>query len=265
MPTRLASFIICLLLTAAAVTPPQRAAADDFRIETKVFVGKDTKDSDEPTAETLTLFRGGQVYDFLTKPNEITVFDKPRHRVILLDPVRKVQTEVKSDRLSAFTDQLKLWAAHQTDPLLKFAAVPRFEQTLDGATGEMVFASQFINYRIAARKADNEAIAREYYEFSNSYAMLNALTNPGSTPPFARMAINEALFKTGSLPEKVQVTVASKQRFGKPTVMRSEHAMHWRLLESDLQKISEADEFLVSFTPLPLESYLRTGQADSKR
>ena len=78
--------------------------------------------------------------------------------------------------------------------------------------------------------------------------------------------MDEALFKTQSIPEKVQVTVASRQRFGgKPTTMRSEHAMHWRLLESDLQKISEADEFLVSFTPLSLESYLRTGESQTKR
>ena len=105
------------------------------------------------------------MYDFLTKPNEITVFDKPRHCVILLDPVRKVQTELKSERLSGFTDQLKLWAVRQTDPLLKFAARLRFEQTLDGTTGEMVFSSQFINYRIATRKADSEAIARDITSF----------------------------------------------------------------------------------------------------
>ncbi len=263
MKTRLIGLLSFSVLSIVAAFIPQRAAADDFRIETKVFTGKD---SDEPTTETLTLFRGGQVFDFLTKPNEITVFDKPRGRVILLDPVRKVRTEVKSERLSAFTDELKLWAVRQTDPLLKFAAAPRFEQTLDGTTGEHVFSSQFITYRVATRKADNEAIAREYYEFSDSYAKLNALTNPGSTPPFARMAIDEALFKTQSIPEKVQVTVASRQRFGgKPTTMRSEHTMHWRLLESDLQKISEADEFLVSFTPVSLEGYLRTGESENKR
>ncbi|HEV3416353.1 MAG TPA: hypothetical protein VG056_06055 [Pirellulales bacterium] len=246
-------------LTFAAVLAivPSWALADDFRIESKIFVGKEAN----PSSETVTLFRGGQIYDFLTKPGETTVFDKPRGRVILLDPVRKVRTEIKSDRLTAFSDELKIWAARQTDPFLKFAADPRFEQSLDAA-GELLFNSQFINYRVTTIKANTEAVAQQYLEFADSYARLNALTNPGSVPPFPRLAINAVLFKTQMIPERVQVTMPARQRFGgKTTTMRSEHSVAWRLLESDLQKINEADDELVTFTQVPLEQYLRTSTA----
>src|SRR5882724_2304530 len=136
------SFVLRLAMwlpMAACLVISGQAAADDFRIESKIFVGKES----EPSSENLTLFRGGQVYDFLTKPSETTVFDKPRGRVILLDPARKVRTEIKADKLLAFSEELKVWAARQSDPFLKFAADPRFEQKLD-TRGELLFTSEFI-------------------------------------------------------------------------------------------------------------------------
>jgi hypothetical protein len=245
-------FLVSWLPLAAAFADPNQAAADDFRIESKVYINKDAV----PSSESLTLFRGGQIYDFLDKPSETTVFNRPRGLVILLDPARKVRTEIRADRLTAFSDELKDWAAKQTDPLLKFAADPRFEQSLDPG-GEKLFNSPFINYRVATIKANTDAVAQQYLEFSDSYARLNALTNPGSVPPFPRLAINAVLFKQQLIPEKVQMTMPARQRFGAKTTMRSEHSVAWRLLESDLGRISEADEQLVTFTPVPLEQYLK--------
>ena len=51
------------------------AMAEDFRVETDVFVGGEK----EPVAQNVTLFSGGLVYDFpLIGPQEITVFDAAR-------------------------------------------------------------------------------------------------------------------------------------------------------------------------------------------
>jgi hypothetical protein len=242
---------------AAGFLVPCEVAADDFRIESKIFVGKEIV----ATSENLTLFRGGQVYDFLTKPSETTVFDKPRGRVILLDPARKVRTEIKSDRLIAFSEELKVWASKQSDPFLKFAADPRFQQRLE-PSGELAFTSPFISYRIGTVKANTDSVAQQYLEFADSYARLNALTNPGSVPPLPRLAINAALFKTEAIPESVQMTMPARQRLGgKTTTLRSEHSIAWRLLESDLQRINDAEESLVTFTPVPLEHYLKTTTA----
>ena len=241
----------------------QRADADDFRIETKVFAGKDA----EPISEDLTLFRGEQVYDFLSRPREVTVFDKPRSRVMLLDLTRRVKTEIRMERIMAFSDELRTWCGKQADPLLRFSAEPAFAQSLDNSSGEIVFTSPFLTYRVATTRAANDDVARQYLEFSDSYARLNAMTNPGSTPPFPRLKIDEALYISRAIPVRVQLTMPPRSRFGgKPTTMRSEHSVSWRLLESDQQKIQEAEEFLVTFTPLTLERYLDSaGSSESKR
>lgn len=255
-----AVFIFAAALAASAV---DRAVADDFRIETKVYAGKET----EPLSEDLTLFRGEQVYDFLNKPREITVFDKPRSRVLLLDPARRVKTEVSMERIMAFSNELRTWCAKQSDPLLKFAAEPSFAQSLDNANGELVFTSPFLTYRITTVKAASEDIARQYLEFSDSYARLNAMTSPGSTPPFPRLKVDEALFLSHGLPSRVQLTISPRSRFsGKPTIVRSEHSVNWRLLEPDQQKIQEAEEFMVTFTQLTLDRYLDVpAPSDTKR
>jgi hypothetical protein len=255
-------FVACVAVFAVASWLTARAAADDFRIATKVFSGTAT----EPIGENVTLFRGSQVYDFLSKPNEITLFDKTRNRVILMDPIRKVKAEVKGERLAAFSVELRGWCERQTDPLLKFAAEPRFDETMDEATGEMVFASPLMTYRIKPMKSDTEVISRQYLEFSDSYARLNSLTNPGSLPPFPRLAVNEALFRSRSIPENVQLTIASRGRLGgRAMTLRSEHTVNWRLLDSDLQKIDEAGEFLVTFTPISLEKYLRIDEHEARK
>jgi hypothetical protein len=255
------SILACVAVASAIAGLTQRAVADDFRIETKIYSGKEA----EPVSQNLTLFRGNEVYDFLDKPTEITVFDPPRGRVILLDPARRVKAEVKLERLAAFSEDLKHWCGRQTDPMLRFAADAKFEQTLDDTTGELVFTSQFLTYRVQTLRADTEAIAEQYRDFSDSYARLNALTNPGSLPPFPRLAVNEALFRSRMIPEKVQLTIPSRSHFGgKPTTMRTEHAVNWRLLQSDLEQIDKAAEYLVTFTPLPLEKYLLANGHEGK-
>src|SRR5882762_2653409 len=111
----------------------RHAVADDFRIQTKVFKSDPTAKKGQPpkqVSETTTIFRAGLVYDFLTVPGqveEITIFDYPRSRFILLDPTRRVKAIVKTDEINAFTQQLQLRARQHKEPFLNFLAEPKFE------------------------------------------------------------------------------------------------------------------------------------------
>src|SRR5262245_1075333 len=112
------------LLFAAIVTHmffATASLAEDFRIETKVFVG----DEEEPVSETTTLFYDQAVYDFLTAPEQIAVFRKAGGgrpgRFILLDPERRIRTELSTDQIAGAMNKLRNWAARQRDPFLKFA------------------------------------------------------------------------------------------------------------------------------------------------
>ena len=48
-------------------------------------------------SQNTTLFEAGYVYDYLSDPDRVAVFDQPHGRFIVLDPVRKVKAEVKTD------------------------------------------------------------------------------------------------------------------------------------------------------------------------
>ncbi len=184
----------------------QTAAGEEFRIESKVFTGKE----EAPTSESLTLFDDGRAYDFLTDPHEIIVFDVAHGRVVLLDPERKLCTELTTDKLNDFVNQIRVRAARQTDPLLKFAAEPKFDESKEDK-GWLKFASPLITYRVHAVKAENSTVAKQYREFSDWSARLNSMLHPGSLPPFPRLAINSALDRAGGqIPDEVHVTIGAK-------------------------------------------------------
>jgi hypothetical protein len=241
---------------AMGATSIQSTVAEEFRIESKVFAGKD----DTSTSESLTLFADQRVYDFLSSPSEITVFDFPRGRIVLLDPNRKLRTEMTTDKLNEFTDQLRTRAARQTDALLKFAANPKFDEGHTDAEWRE-FASPHMTYRVHPAKPDNVDVVRQYRMFSDWSARLNSMIHPGALPPFPRLAVNAALEQAGEIPESVQLTIAAQNRLvGKPTVLRSEHELAMRLLPADRKRIDDAGKDLVTFPEVSLEEYLRPVQ-----
>jgi NAD-dependent SIR2 family protein deacetylase len=85
---RIALALCIVVVTLAGMAAP--LAADDFRIETKVYAGKDK------VSHNTTLFEAGYVYDYLSDPERVAVFDQHHGRFIVLDPVRKVKSEVKT-------------------------------------------------------------------------------------------------------------------------------------------------------------------------
>src|SRR5688572_9223445 len=114
--------VLCaMLVTALLASSSLVSSAEEFRIETKIYVG----DEAAPVSETSTLFLDGVVYDFLKQPPQTAVFRKPTGgkpgRFILLDRSEKIRTELTTDQLVGAMDKLRTWARGQRDPLLKFA------------------------------------------------------------------------------------------------------------------------------------------------
>lgn len=255
--------MICRLFLAvfALLSASTSAWAADFRVETKVFAG----DEKETISENTTLFHGGKIYDFLAKPTEITVYDLPRSRILLLSPSRGVQTELTVQSLQEFSSKLQEWSASQADPLLKFSARPQFEQQLNESSREASFSSQFVTYRVVTETAKSEEIARQYREFCDLSGRLNGLVNPGGLPPFPRLEVNRALEESRKLPEEVHLNIASRRFGGKPLTARSEHRFHWRILEADQERISETAEYLTRLTKVGIQQYVQTGSEHAQR
>lgn len=249
-------FTALCLVASAVIHFTTPAFAEEFRIESKVFAIKGKEES--LTSESLTLFDDGKIYDFLSSPHEITLFDFSRDRIVLMDASRKVRSELSTDKLTTFAEQLRTRAIRQNDPLLQFCVDPKFEESpLSG--GRIKFASPLMTYQIKTQKVENPSVAHQYRQFSDCSARLNTMLHPGGLPPFPRLAINAALAKQeGRVPEQVEVTLAPQNRLtGKPTVLRSEHTLVMKLMASDRKKIDEAGDDLVTFREVPLEDYLR--------
>jgi hypothetical protein len=237
------------LLLLAACLPGKSSRAEDFRIESRVFSGKDTK----PVSQNTTLFRAGIVYDYLSDKS-VAVFDKPRARFLLLDPARRVKTEVKTEDLQRSCDYLQELAGKESNAFVRFVARPAFETKIDDKTGELVMSSPHMTYRISTIKAESDAAAQQYRDFSDWYVRLNAMTI--HDPPFPRLAVNEELCRRGLLATQVQKTVPQQTPLGGRSVsLRSEHHIACKLLQSDLDKLSETESQLGTFKPVSLEEY----------
>ncbi len=139
---------------------------------------------------------------------KLTCSDFPRGRIVLLDWNRKLRTELTTEKLNEFTDQLRNRASRQTDALLKFAANPKFEESHTKGTGS--FSSAHMTYRVHPTTPDNANVVHQYRMFSDWSARLNSMIHPGAMPPFPRLAINAALEQAGEVPETVELTIAAQ-------------------------------------------------------
>ncbi|MEX0679257.1 MAG: hypothetical protein WD063_19430 [Pirellulales bacterium] len=215
--------------------------ADDFRIETKVYNGR----SKRPVSQNVTLFRAGYVYDYLSMPERIAVFDQAHGRFIVLDPVRKLKAEIKSSDVRKLVDSLHDLAAKSSVAALKFAADPEFEVEFT-AQGDLTLSSPHVTYTLKTEPAATPEAAQQYHEFSDWYARFNTMANPGSGPPFPRLVVNAELARRGLVPTEVRRTTRSVSA-------RAEHYVSWRLLDSDHRRIAETANQLATFKEVDFE------------
>lgn len=251
----------CLTALAAFAALATPSGAAEFRIESKVYL------KSQSVAENLTLFQDGRVYDFLIDPVEITVFDEQpgRARFLVLDPARKVSTEIKVTEVTELMDKLRAWAKNAPDPFMNFLADPQFEEQFDASASTLQMNSPWMEYKLTTIEAPNADVVEQYSQFSDWYAKLNTMTSPGRIPPFARMAVNATLKKHKQVPSDVQLTIHLKQE----VKLNSEHKVAWKLLESDRQKIRQVDDYLAKFKKLSFAEYYgaepRTADAGEKK
>ena len=243
-----ASAALALVMLACVAAP--RAAAEEFRIETRVYVDDEPK----PVSETTTLFLDGVVYDFLAEPAQVAVFRKPGGgrlgRFILLDPSHEIRTELSTDQLAGAMGKLRAWAAQQTDPFLKFAANPQFNESYDEQSGRLTLASLTETYEVDTAKTDHPVAQAEYQEFLDWYTRLNTLLSAGP-PPQPRLQLNAALARHNVIPLKVKLT-----RAGEDQSIRAEHEFTWRLSRQDMNRIDNVRESLASYRDVSNDEFL---------
>lgn len=244
-----------MLLLGASVN---MSAAQDFCVQNKVYFGKDS-------VESTTVFSAGTVYDFLSMPQEITMFDAPRNRFVVLDPTRKIKIEIDTEQVNAFTQKLKGAALDRPVPLMLFLANPKFEETYDDASGELVFSSEWMKYKVKTVAAKQPDMAERYYTYSDWQVKLNTLIKPGSPPPFARLLLNASLAKQGRLPSEVELTRFAQHPRNRHITLRAEHHFFPGIGRKEQTQIEEANRGLVLFSSVPLKEYYQRPEASDAK
>ncbi len=240
-------------LTVLVLLTVSTARGIDFRVENQVYLGSEKT----PQVQSTTIFLDGVVYDYLENPREITVFHEARGRFIFLDPVRRVRSELSTEDLESLVRRLKDWAGNQPDKFLRFLAAPEFEASVDEKTGDRVFQSTWLTYRVSTVQTADAKIAHQYASFSDWYGRLNTRINPGSRPPFARMLVNAELDREQLFPERVHLTLRPKGNavLSKKITLRSEHKLVRQLVESDRRRVAQTDQYMAIFKPVAFEEY----------
>jgi len=221
------------------------ARGEDFRVATRVFVG----DNPRPASKNLTLFADEIVYDFMeTAPGETTVFNAATGQFDMLDPARKVRTTMATDQLLRFTAALKVRIGEneRIDPLVRFAAHPRFTSTYDNARKQLVLQSPLMTYRTSGVAASDERVGK-YHRFCDWFGQLNA-TRPGALPPFARMRLNQELATQNLVPQETTLTIVTRRAGDRTTVLRSRHEFARTISDADKQRMDAARAQIAEFT-----------------
>lgn len=223
------------------------ARADDsfeMRVESEIFVDRGTT----PVARSLTIFRDGLAWDFLDGPNsgeaaEIALHDPARERVVVIDAIRNVKTEIDSQRLERLSVSLATWARRSDDRLVRWAGGPDFDESCDEKARSLELSGPRVRYDVSFAEAPTPAAAELYRRFADTALLLKALLHPGGIPPFPRLAINKRIAAAGGIPESVGLEIDARNALlgGRPQVLRSVHKMHPRLLANDLERIEDAE------------------------
>ena len=232
------------------------SSALDFRVETDVFLGT----GKDPVSENLTLFTGGQVYDFLLSGSkEITIYDPARGQFKLLDTERKLRSDISTQVLLEKVEAIEKLIANGDDPFLKAVLKPKFETKVEEfeENGEsrvrITLTSKEIIYKVVGSRPKHPEAVHAYRQFADYFARFNSVRR-GGFPAGARLALDQALAERGLVPIEIERTDVVA---GKKLERRSRHLINYVLSKQDLQKIDTAGNYLTEFRSLDFEEHRR--------
>ena len=243
-----------LFVSGATLWAQTTVGIDRFRVDNIVQMEQDDK---LVKIETSTIFSDGLVFDFIGDYGEIIIYRQDTSTFTLLDPIHRVQTELTMDSVDEFLERIKKRLEEKDDKFCRFIVSPQFEKSKNEDGGELLFQSKFIDYEIKTKPFEQKSFAKEFFLFSNAYSKLNIYLNPGTTTPFARLAINEDLEQLNLFPESFHTNVYPKGKwlFSKSIKIESRHNIVRRLSEKDHGRIMRALHFAQQFPKMPFGDY----------
>lgn len=256
---------------AAPAAEPDGSPRDPvMRVESELFAA----DGETPVARSLTLFRDGVAWDFLELPTgpddtgdmrlvEIVLHDPARDRVVVIDVLRTMKTQVESVRLERLSVSLASWARGEDDRLVRWAGGPDFDADVIETETTLELSGPRVRYAVAHAPAPSPEAAAAYREFADTAVLLRALLQPGGLPPFPRLALNRRLEAAEAIPCEVTLEIASRfaSLGGRGEKLTCRHRLHPRLLGQDEAKIDDAAARSAAARPVSLAAFVERAAA----
>jgi hypothetical protein len=260
---RLFASIVAISVLSGGLLSAEAAEGQDFHVSNKIYF----PEAKVPETST-TLFHAGRVYDFVETTGgatlETIVFDKTNDLIIILDPNRKMRTEITTGQVATQIGRLHEAAKqHSNKESVRFQATPQFSERVDSKTGELTLDNKWMRYVVETEAPKNPFAAKQYNEFADWFAQTNALLNPPWLP-FPRLKLNEVLKKRQEIPLHIELTMKPEGR-GKPYTIRSEHNVTWTLSTRDKQRIDDVNVQLHTFNLVSFDEYHRVPENEQAR
>ncbi len=249
----------CMLLAFLGVFSCRGAAAQDFRVYTRVY-DAGTAQNVRPTVigSSLSLFHAGKVYDHVENEleSEVIIFEPAHQRFTILSTSRSMATTVHFDEIKR---KLKLARNTTTEHLnglmakqppvpaeiiqkVQFPIDPHFQSAFDKATNSLTCASKHLNYRARCAEVEEPKTAQVYLNYADWIARLNYVLYPQALFPEPRLKLNGLLKEQGKIPVEVEL----QSNIGMPIHLRAEHQIYWKLDATDRGLIHEWETLLKS-------------------
>ena len=220
------------------------APAQEFRLETEIFIGEEEK----PVSHNLTLFTNRTVYDFQMsndadpQPTQIVIYDSRDRSFVLVDVARKQRMHLDQIQLVKMVEGVRQETSQNEKT--KFL-MDSFEEKLDIASGWMTLSSPKITYRFSGKQPKEISVLPLYVEFLDQFTRLNA-TDPTKLPPFPRMKLNQAIKKTGWIASEIEVSFVKNPLIRSDISLRSEHTFINQISKKDRERIELAKSHWMS-------------------
>lgn len=228
------------------------ASAQDFRIENEI-----KSPGQKQTSSTVTIFHGNRVYDFIDNNGEITIFDPVNDRFLFVHPRLRLQSVLVASELRDRVDEFRRQESKVRD-FSAFIRSPLFETSIDEDSGEMMFNSKWMLYRLETKALEDADIAKRYFDFCDWFCYLNFRTNPGASTPLARLTVNRSLRENNRFPEKLKLTIYPKSNSGlfpANETIECSSKLIFRLRKSDIERIDQLDKSLETYPRVDFSEY----------
>lgn len=224
-----------------------------FRVDAVVKFSRN--EDEERSFKTSSVFFDDFAFDFIGDNGEIIIYSFSEKKFALIDPIRRLRTEVDAEEIERFLENVKPLLQERDDAFCAFMLDPTFETSRK--EDELLFQSKWIDYRATTRAFDEPKIARAYFDFANALCKLNVFMNPGSVTPLARLEINRRFQEEARFPEKLVVDVYPKGKmfFNRSFQASNEYKLARRLSEKDRNRVMRAIHFAAQFQEVSFRTY----------